>query len=254
MYKDWKEPFKNEKDVIDTWDSVANDYNYVNYWSANDTKANFKHISKALSNNFKDKSFLEVGCGSAFMSHKFAENGAKISLLDISKNVLRKAKTFFKNNGVKVYNTYCNSALDIKENKKKFDVVWNAGVIEHFYEKDQLKMINEMYRVTNKKGYLIIQVPNSNCIPYQIWQYFLKITGNLPYGYQKDISPSKLKNLFRKAGINERIDCYSYNPVLGFLLLPGFRKLIKLFKIDNLKNHIKKSFFGSVTILILKKN
>ena len=254
MNKNWKKPFENEKDVIETWDLVADDYDYHDYISANDSKANYEHIFKALSNKINGKSFLEVGCGSAFMSFKFAEKGAKISLLDISMNVLEKAKVFFNKNKTQFYNIYCNSALDIKEKNKKFDVVWNAGVIEHFHEKDQIKMIDEMYRLTKPGGYFIIQVPNSNCIPYQIWQYLLKITNKWPYGYQKDISPNKLSYLIKKSNKKEPFECYSYNPVLGFLLLPGFRKITKLLGFDKLKFHSKKSFFGSVTISILKKS
>ena len=251
-------PTTDEKKLIQIWDKVADKYVMEDYLK-NDSKVNLWHLNSVILKYFNNKrkqdiTLLEVGCGSAINSMTLAqEDGYKVSIADLSPKVIHIAKKMFEDNNVKLDEAYVANAFDLQI-AKKYDVVWNAGVIEHFYENDQIKMIKEMAKICKNDSIVIITAPNQLCFPFQLAQFLLKIKGKWPYGYEKDLSPFKLSQLVKKAEVGEIIYSYSYNPISGFMWLPGFRWIIRVFKLDKYNFHKKKSIFGAVSLVAFRKD
>lgn len=111
----------------------------------------FLKIVKKTNNNI-----LEAGCGEGAIGLHLANLGFKVTLLDLSDSALNQTKMNFhawnlKGNFVKgdIFN------MDFPSNH--FDAVWNQGVLEHFSNAEEA--IKEMFRVTKKRGYVVVFVP-----------------------------------------------------------------------------------------------
>jgi 2-polyprenyl-3-methyl-5-hydroxy-6-metoxy-1,4-benzoquinol methylase len=133
-------------------------------------------------------SVLEAGCGSGRSSFLLANNIPikYLRLSDISENALKFAKKCqpIGFDGTVEYKKESSFNLNIQTGK--FDLTWNIGVIEHYPLNELLSMINEMLRVTNIGGYVIVAIPNRNSIAVlKAWllgtkfgrQYFRFVSG-----------------------------------------------------------------------------
>ena len=93
---------------------------------------------------------LEVGCGTAHSSRKLTKNASGCYAIDYSE----KAKKYWKDNFVH-YLVADGFSLPFKS--EVFDVVWNAGVLEHFPNPQDL--LREMTRVCKPGGIVCVFVP-----------------------------------------------------------------------------------------------
>ena len=125
---------------------------------------------------------LEVGCGTSITSIKMKNKANIIYALDYSD----KLKKYWEPDKVKYI---IADGFDMPLKNDFFDLVWNAGVLEHFDNpKDMLK---EMMRVCKKKGLICVFVP-----------YIFDITAHLQlYGKETIYNRSMLKKLLIDAGL-----------------------------------------------------
>lgn len=54
----------------------------------------------------------------------------------------------------------------------KYDLTWNAGVLEHFTFDEKVDILNEMVRITKPGGIILILTPYSKCLPYRVGKAF----------------------------------------------------------------------------------
>jgi ubiquinone/menaquinone biosynthesis C-methylase UbiE len=241
-----------KENVAETWDKISLNYNREAYWKGHENHANLKVLLKHIGEP-AGKKILEVGCGSGFTSAAFAKMGANCALLDISSESLNVAVGAFLSEGLPAPETYNEDALSSRVPSDAFDVVWNGGVIEHFYDDGKKIMIKEMLRMTKVGGTVIILVPNSWCVPFQILQVWQKWRGTWPYGFEDDMSPRRLGRLCRDIGLNKPIT-YAFNPVLGWRYVPFLGdRIVKLLGVDTIEAHSKKSKMGFVSALVINK-
>lgn len=109
-------------------------------------------------------SVIECGCGSGYIQKEiFKKYGNDAYFLDISPEALKYAKNNIKDAFDKNKHHFIEGdALDMNIIRdESFDITWNAGVIEHFHETDQRKMVAEMLRITKKNGYVLIFAPST---------------------------------------------------------------------------------------------
>jgi ubiquinone/menaquinone biosynthesis C-methylase UbiE len=106
---------------------------------------------------YKDKKVLEIGCGAGVDLVRFAQGGAKMTGVDLSKTAIDLAKNNVKLRGLKADLKVMNGeALTFPDNS--FDMVYVHGVFQ--YTANARKMAEEAYRVLKPGGELIGMVYN----------------------------------------------------------------------------------------------
>jgi SAM-dependent methyltransferase len=134
-----------------------------------------------------------------------------------------------------------------------FDVVWNIGVIEHFYDSGKKLLITEMLRLAKPGGKIIILVPNFWCWQFQLVQAWQKYRGTWPYGFEDEMNPTRLARLCAGMGLSNQIEAlYAYDPIEGWYRFPKISRIVS-FVFDNLENHLKLSRMGFMSVLVLRK-
>lgn len=168
-----------------------------------------------LRKNIKKNSLvLDVGCGFG-RDIKLLVNIAKnISGIDYDREAIREAQknlSRFKN-----VNLFLEDARNMHFENDTFDYVICMGNTFGNFGKDKLKILKEMKRVAKRKGKIIISVYSEKALPTRINVYKktkLKIKSVSKDGtvvisegvISEQFSKEKLKNIFKKAGLNVKI-------------------------------------------------
>ncbi|MCF7916352.1 MAG: class I SAM-dependent methyltransferase [Candidatus Omnitrophica bacterium] len=124
----------------------------------------------------KGANILEIGCGTGSSTVALAEQGAKVTGIDIDEGALKVAR-----NRCKIYNL---SATIISKNateaynelqNQKFDLVIFYACIEHMVYSERIECLKKYYDLLPKGAYLsIVKTPN------RLW-YFDGHTSRLPF-------------------------------------------------------------------------
>ncbi len=121
----------------------------------------------------KDKTVIDLGCGTGYGSKLIANKGAiKVYSFDIDPNAINYAKNNYPDDKV-IYTT--SNADNTKLPDNFADIVLNFEVIEHL--KNPEKLIAEIYRILKPGGVCIISTPNRltsfSDNPYHIKEFTL---------------------------------------------------------------------------------
>jgi len=195
----------------------------------------------------KGRSYCEVGCGSGMSSALLAQMGADVSLVDIAPKALEFARSNFANLGLQA-TFYQQDALQMELEDGTFDVVWNCGVLEHFYDPGKLQLIREMRRITRPGGLVFIAVPNHLHLPFMLGKKLAELRGIWPYGFEDDLTPRRLDGLARQAGL-ESYELFAYNAVGGWAFLPLGKRLMRFLGLDTLEMHSRRTRWGHMICL-----
>ena len=165
-----------------------------NYWSSHEKKEKIidkiigrmrtyfgdRYVSELKKIERFNGFILEVGSGSGYASRKISGEN-KVFTLDYSPSA-GKFQT-----GEKMHIVADGFHVPLKSDQ--FDIVWNAGVLEHF--EGPQGMLKEMIRVCKQGGTICVFVPSK-----------LDLTGQLRlYGKEKLYLPSQLKGLLEEVGL-----------------------------------------------------
>lgn len=235
--------------LIETWDKEAGSYSFGRDEQV-DYLADCYHVSKCFG-NIKEKSFLEVGCGSGQVSAFLALKGGIINLLDISKKSLEFARNYFEARRIPV-KLYNQDAFNMKFLPGSFDYVWNSGVIEHFDDNDKVLMLRNMWKLVKPGGKLLVAAPSAHDFPFMIAKKILQIRKKWAFGFEDDLTIKRLKGLATRAGIKD-FSVYAYNPVVGFWFFPYGREITNTLNLNQLRFHKQKTPFGHVVVICAKK-
>jgi ubiquinone/menaquinone biosynthesis C-methylase UbiE len=152
------------------------------------------------------------------------------TLLDISPDALSKARLFYEHMGFEVK---CVQAdiLALPSGTAEYDLLFSAGLLEHFDHGARTQILAAMYRLVKPGGYLLAAVPNHMSLPYRTG-YLLSVARGT-WAYQKELKirnlkkeTSQLRNLTFVGERNlDRETVYAYLPaalVKTFRFLDGF--------------------------------
>lgn len=238
-------------DVAAVWDKVSRKYDYDAYVRGPENEANLRTLLEHLGDP-TGKQIIEVGCGSGFTSLALAQRGARCALLDVSSEALAGAKAGFAQHGLPEPESYLGDALRSTVPSDRFDLVWNGGVIEHFYDPGKELLVREMLRMARPGGLVIIMVPNRWCWQFQLVQAWQKLRGSWKYGFEDDMSPRRLRRMTERLGIRVST-AYAFNPVLGWRWIPKVRGVVKQVGLDTAGWHSRRSPIGFVSVLVIRK-
>lgn len=237
--------------VAAVWDKVSLKYNYDAYVRGPENQANLR----ALLDHIGDpagKRIIEVGCGSGFTSLALAQRGARCALLDVSPEALAGAKAGFAQHGLPEPEAYLGDALRSTVPSDSFDLVWNGGVIEHFYDPGKALLIHEMLRMAKPGGLIVVLVPNRWCWQFQIVQAWQKLRGTWKYGFEDDMSPRRLRRMAESLGLR-RVSAYAFNPVVGWRWVPKLKPIIARLGLETVEQHSRRTPTGFVSVLVVQK-
>ncbi len=139
---------------------------YKNILNDKYAKERFK-IFKSLLNPFikKDVKVLDIGCYMGDTIKIFGHKNIKYYGVDFDKKALKIAK---KRGAFKVFKVNLeNEKIKLNE---KFDIIILAEILEHL--KDPEKLILQTKKLLNKKGVVLISLPNESTIYHRIKMVF----------------------------------------------------------------------------------
>ena len=191
------------------------------------------------------KTAIEVGC-EAGTSSAMLDKSIEVTLLDLNDDIIKLDQEAYAT-------TYPNFKYCVADmfampfENESFDLVFNAGVIEHFDFDDRARAIKEYWRVLKKGGTMVIAFPNHYSLPYRFAYLVRTITKkwifppeNKMYNLKKELQASGIDGLQRtvlsKASI---FNWNSYSPLVNNC----FKALDKVF-----------NFEGYLTAIWVKKN
>jgi len=148
-------------------------------------------------------SLIEIGCGTALRTLHFAQqHDVQATLFDYSDTALGLATENARDLGVAA-TVIKGDLLDNPLPSNQFDIVWSAGLNEHFRGEDRQRAIDEMYRICKPGGTCIIIVPNSLNAPYRLTKFFRDICGKWPFGSEYPFTKWELTVRMKKSGLKK---------------------------------------------------
>lgn len=138
---------------------------------------------------------LEAGCGAGWQSLALAQKKRfQLTLMDFSPEAISYAE--------RVFNQHDLSAEFVtgdvfSHGEPQYDMVFNAGVLEHYTFDQQVDFIRGMASRSSK--YVLILVPNKMCYWYWLWRMQRSARGNWPFG--KEMPMADMSAAFEAAGL-----------------------------------------------------
>jgi SAM-dependent methyltransferase len=170
----------SEEEVKEVWQK---------YWARNrNGELRFDEMSQTIFSELlqncgdvRGKKVLEAGCGRGIISARLAELGADVHLLDISPEALQIARKHFASKNIAASFT-CGDILDPPFGESSFDIVWNAGVMEHFDGDLQSKATRSIADIIKRGGLFITFNPSARAFFYTLGKRAAERKGTWPYG------------------------------------------------------------------------
>jgi SAM-dependent methyltransferase len=145
-----------------------------------------KNPTERNPNEFK---ILEIGCGPAINLSYFAKLGYLCCGVDYSKEAI----SLTENSEAAMF--YAD-ARDLPFKSDSFDLVYSAGLLEHYMKEE--KLLKEMKRVCKPNSKVIVTVPNL----LHLWTVIKKFKNNL-FKREKTYFPESLENLLKSIGLKK---------------------------------------------------
>lgn len=179
------------------------------------------HRAVLLPHLTPDSRLLELGCGPSTLTLSVAHRIRELVGLDISEEALRQARANQHRFGV-ANATFVNADCRAVPFQDAFDVVWSAGLIEHFFERD-IEVVRQHLQAVKPGGLVFLSVPYRYSL--HRLHYLLSRPAPLRWlwpwsdvrNFQRFYSLGELRALGARTGLPARV---FYLPpfCLGFLL------------------------------------
>ena len=185
---------------------------------------------------------LEAGSSFGTTSALLPDN-FNITLVDVDDIALKKASEFYNYLQKDVF-ILKQDIFDLHKLNKKYDIVYNAGVIEHFNKAERNEMLFNMASITNDSGYILVSYPNHNCLPYWLGYWYQLITRKWIYTKEYKINISA----FNEGSFSLKIfSVTDFDKKVIYDFLP--KKTVRIFKLaDKIL-----PFQGYLKVIIFKK-
>jgi SAM-dependent methyltransferase len=179
------------------------------------------------------RSYLEVGSGSGRISARLASLGGRTTLLDFEPRALALSRWVAEGQGV-THVAYLQGSMFEIPSAERYDVVWNAGVIEHYPFERQVLALRQMGARLAPGGLLVTLNPYAGSLLHTFGKWL--ITRFVEYPFGEEVPIQSCAEMAREASLS-LVKEYSIGFVVLFpgalkrlMLLPGGRLLGPLFR------------------------
>ena len=169
----------------------------------------------------KNKKILDIGCGTGEFLKNYHDLNNKCLGIDIQQNFKFKNKVGFtlKNTDIKNF---------IKNNKKKFDIIFIFEFLEHLNLSDRNFLFKNLSKLLNKNSLIFISTLNKNIISkflaIDVAEKYLKLLPKNTHDDKYFLKPSEIQSLANNNKLHLiDVSGMTYNPLF---------KNFKLSKID----------------------
>lgn len=138
----------------------------------------------------------DAGCGSGFYSKYFISKGCTVYCIDYSEKALELTK---KNTEGKAEYYLKRDLLDDTlslELGNTFDLIFTDGLLEHFSEMQQRKIMNTLVAMKKENGIMVTFVPN--ILTY--WELYRRTFSDMPGIWEKAFTMGRLTSLVKQSG------------------------------------------------------
>lgn len=132
-------------------------------------------------------SVLEAGAGTGRVTARLAAAGARATVLDVSAAALDIARGVFAEAAPGQGAFVQGSVFELPFEAGRFDLVWNAGLLEHFTPEEKTLALREMLRVTRPGGAVVTMNPYALAVVYRLGKWLKERAGTWPYGYERPV-------------------------------------------------------------------
>lgn len=248
MNKDFKNFHKNLWQ--DIWPNYNNLKQFKDLIEYRGKRIDFNNVKS----EFKNKSFIDFGCGNGSTAFSFLLRGAKKAhLIDFGQKNILAAKKWAKLLKLKNLTFEVADIINYKS-KKKYDFVICSAVLHHLKTKKEMqKTLNNIAKVCNKNAFFYVFVRGKGGIRYAIQDLCKDVIGKVDNSFIEKIlldlnlSRSKITHLvdWHKAIY---LQC-SEKEFENMLIKSGFKKFKRLkgpHKNDSDINQIKKHKYSHI--------
>lgn len=186
---------------------------------------------------------LEIGAGSGETSIYLAKMERDVTALDFSKQALE----LIENVSQGMVNTiYADATKDLPIEPESFDVIFQAGLLEHFNYEEQCKMLALWGKYLKEDGIMISLVPNASSLAYRIGKAISEKKGTWQYGIETPLSSFQMQ--MNEAGYRV-IEEYTIGAEHALKFLPKF-SLLRIILKHLLNNNICNDICGQGYLLV----
>lgn len=160
------------------WDDHMNRIEVADVLSAFRCPAQFQRELAALIESRAingRRKIVEVGCETAVTTLLLADTNER-TVIDINQRAISLVQAATAQLDKKVDALVCDM-FGMPFRDGEFDIVFNAGVIEHFSVEERARALMEYSRIMKNDGLMIIAFPNHHCPPYRFAYLVMRLLG-----------------------------------------------------------------------------
>lgn len=158
-------------------------------------------------------SVLDIGCGDGSLSYFLLNGDTKLTLADISPNMLSIAKSRFSEEQLKGVSFLCGDIEEQEFKKEKFDLVLAIGILAHV--SSVKTTVTKISSITSAQGYLVVQFTDHSSFLSKVNSFFRSLRKATNYNVNRTAYHEIVELLEQNDFVVKRADHYS-------ILLPGF--------------------------------
>ncbi len=159
------------------------------HWTRNATDLDqWDYLSEVIFRVLRDeikelagRYIVEAGSGSGRISLRLASQGAWITLVDYGLVALELGRSQFNKQGIPS-NLVLADIHDLPFKDASFNIVWNAGVMEHYLQDRRTESLESLFRLCRPGGLLITLNPYAGSLTYRFGKSLLERLKRWPYG------------------------------------------------------------------------
>lgn len=113
-------------------------------------------IIKLINKYANNKKVMEVGSGTGILSLKIATMGNEVIALDSDADMIDLSKKYFLPEFDNPNITYVNKDIREYKSKKRLDVIYSIGILEHYSDEEIIELLNKQLELAD---YVIFGIP-----------------------------------------------------------------------------------------------